>query len=1000
MRFLVKRVETTGVFLFGLLGLITAAELAFGDRSSLDIAIAVAVVAVAICLFASLRSVKESLSASLSAADELRMRLAQQQAVARLGQLALTNISRQELLDEASLTLATELGTDLASIVELLPDGSGFVLRTGFGWPREQLGFQHIPAGLRSHAGYTLVSNGPVIMSDSATETRFEISPHMAAQRVASGVSTTIGSNGGAYGVIAAHTYAQRDFTDSDVTFLESVANVLATALQRQSAEEEAEQTHRVLEAVTEGTTDDVFVKDIDGRFIALNASAAHTVGRPREEVIGRTLHEVLPLEIAETMAATDRLICERGTVETFEEIVNLDGATRVFLTTKGPYRAYDGTLLGTFGVARDITERKTQEQELARSEERFRLAQESAQMGTGDLDVLTGVMTWSDGLRALYGVGPNHPAGFESFVELIHPDDRERVRAAMADSQALGRPDLEIECRIIRPDGDLRWLLVRSASRRADDGTLIRTLGVTVDITERKLADEEQMRGAETLRLALAATGLGAWDWNLDTGEVSMTPETYEIYGVDPATFVPTYPAMSALIHPDDLSVGEAELERVIAAGETHYEYSCRIVQPCGDIRWSTNRGTVVRSADGTPQRLLGVTVDETEHKKAEAERSQLENRLRQAEKLEALGQLAGGVAHDFNNLLVAIRGYGELARDKLHRDETDVAGDVEGVLAAADRAAGLTRQLLAFGRRQVLNPEVLDLNVVARETDAMLQRVIGDDVRLITTLDDEPVVVRADRGQLEQVITNLVVNARDAMPGGGDLTIKVTTAELPGATSRQALLSVTDEGAGIDAQTVLHMFEPFFTTKGEAGTGLGLATVHGIVAQSGGQVALDTALGRGSTFSVYLPLSAEELSSIAAPPAATGDKGTETILLIEDDPTVRSIVSLMLTARGYDILDAADGPAAVVQFEMRDRPIHLVVSDLIMHGLDGRQTVERIRALEPATRVLYMSGYTDDAIIRNGGLTPGTGFIQKPFSGDDLAARVRDLLDGVAAA
>ena len=194
--------------------------------------------------------------------------------------------------------------------------------------------------------------------------------------------------------------------------------------------------------------------------------------------------------------------------------------------------------------------------------------------------------------------------------------------------------------------------------------------------------------------------------------------------------------------------------------------------------------------------------------------------------------------------------------------------------------------------------------------------------------------------------------------------------------------------------------MFEPFFTTKGEYGTGLGLATVHGIVAQSGGQVVLDTVVGRGSTFSVYLPLSAEELSVSPESPTTAGDKGTETILLVEDDPTVRSIVSMMLAARGYEILEASDGETAILRFKTRERPIHLVLSDLIMHGLDGRQTIEGIRKLEPATKVLYMSGYTDDAIIRNGGLTPGTGFIQKPFSGDDLAASVRGILDGVAAA
>jgi two-component system cell cycle sensor histidine kinase/response regulator CckA len=408
-----------------------------------------------------------------------------------------------------------------------------------------------------------------------------------------------------------------------------------------------------------------------------------------------------------------------------------------------------------------------------------------------------------------------------------------------------------------------------------------------------------------------------------------------------------------------------------------------------------------------GAFERRNAETLRETERTRVQqrhvAERSQLETRLRHAEKLEALGQLAGGVAHDFNNLLVAIRGYGELALGRLQRGEEGAAEDVEGVLVAADRAAVLTRQLLAFGRRQVLNPEVLDLNEVVRETNALLEQLIGDNVELLSTVAEQPVVVKADRGQLEQVITNLAVNARDAMPRGGVLTIQVTTADLDptdgGGAPRHALLSVTDEGSGIDPATASRIFEPFFTTKGEGGTGLGLATVYGIVAQSGGQVVLETEAGRGSTFSVYLPLSAEELSPARLPPASRGENGTETILLVEDDAAVRSIVSTMLSARGYVIVDAADGEEAIMRFESRVRPIELVVSDLVMLGLDGREAIARIRQIEPATKVLYMSGYTGDAIIRSGGLTAGTGFIQKPFSGDELAASIRELLDGVAA-
>jgi PAS domain S-box-containing protein len=931
---------------------------------------------------------------ALASRAELRLRLAQQQAVARVGQLALTKVPLQDLLDEVCREVAAELRSDLAAVTEQLPDRSGFFARSGVG-ARGPSRRPLVPGGLHSQSGYTLASKQPVILSDAATEVRFEVSPQMAGQAVTSGLSVSIGS----VAVLSAHTRERRNFSAHDVTFLESVASVLATAYAREAAEEDSDKTSRMLEAVIEGTTDDVFVKDLEGRLITLNAAAAHTLGHPRDELIGRLLHEVIPREIADMMVETDRLILERGKVETFEEVVSVNGQSRVLLTTKGPYRDRDGTLLGTFGIAHDITARKAQEEKLVRSDERFRIAQSGARMGIWDHDIATGVSDWSDGLRTVYGVGPDYPSSSDRFDVLVHPDDRERVLRELDEACSTG-VDFEHEYRIVRPDGVLRWILARSTYVRGDDGSLVRQLGVAVDVTERKHSEDELARRDETLRLAQAAAGLGSWDVNIATLELTCAPGLYEIFGLDPASEDLTYETFANFIHPDDREAVGAEVRRVFRSEESHYECPCRIVQPSGNIRWVMTRGTLVRSADGAPERMLGVTLDETERKGIELDRGQLEIRLRQAEKLESLGQLAGGVAHDFNNLLVAIRGYGELALDQLERGEDGVAAHVEGVLAAADRAAGLTKQLLAFGRRQVLKPEVLDLNDVVATTADLLRHLIGDNVTLVTTFAEHPVVVRADRGQLEQVITNLAVNARDAMSGGGVVTVHVGTADLEGADARRhALLSVHDEGSGIDAATAALIFEPFFTTKGEEGTGLGLATVYGIVAQSGGHLVLDTEPGSGSTFSVYLPLSAENLRAAAPAPAPARAEGTERILLVDDDPAVMTIVSSMLAKRGYEIIGAADGVAAIALFETRNSPIELVISDLTMHGLDGRETTDRIRAIVPATKVLFMSGYTDDATIRSGALTVGTGFIQKPFSSDQLATCVRDLLDHAAA-
>jgi two-component system, cell cycle sensor histidine kinase and response regulator CckA len=989
MRLLAVRPAAVGLSLFAVVALTITIELSRGERAPLDFVGFGALIGAALAALLVLRQVTALLERSVGSGDELARRLAQQRAVARLGQLALTHVELHDLLQEGCAILAAELQADLTGAFELCPEDESFVLRASVGWPSDAIGTGRVPTGPGSQSGYTLLSNEPVIMRDARTEDRFAVAPLMAEHGVISGVSTTIGANGEAFGVLGAHSVRQRDFSTDDIAFVQAVANILGSVLRRDKAEENAFRTDHLLTAVIESTTDAVFVKDLEGRFLTVNDGAASRFDRSSEDVIGRTMHDLVPRREADAMAEADRLILQRGTVETFEQSMPIGGETRVFLITKGPYRAGDGTLLGTFGIARDITSRKEQEQELARSEERFRLAQQGARMGTWDVDLATGVTTWSAGLRLLHGVPPDAPAGLEHFAALLHPADRDWVTHCVAESYSQGR-SFEIEYRLIRPDGEVRWLLSRSTAVHDEQGRPIRMLGVAADITERKLAEEGLARSEETLRLAQSAARLGAWDWNIETGESAATPEAYEIYGLDPATDKLTYSSLFDHVHPEDRESMSDGVRAAFASTESYYESTCRIIRPSGDIRWLIHRGTIIRDDNGKPKRLIGVTLDDTV-------RRQVEARLHQAEKLEAIGRLAGGVAHDFNNLLVAIRGYGEFALRHLDRGEDGAADDINAVLSAADRAAGLTKQLLAFGRRQVLKPAVLDLNEVVSETVDLLRPLIVDHVELVTVLSDRAVVVVADRGQLEQVITNLAVNGRDAMSKGGVLTIAVSSSHDLG--SDIAVLSVSDTGSGIDEVIASQIFEPFFTTKGEAGTGLGLATVHGIVTQSGGQILLESEPGRGSTFTVQLPLSTEDPAANGSAPDQGSTVGDETILIVEDDAQVRSIVSIMLEDLGYAIVKAVDGEEAISQFTTHERPIQLVVSDIIMRGLDGPQTIDRIRELEPATKVLYMSGFTRDAAIRSGELAPGTDFIQKPFTGKELGARVRELLDGVPA-
>jgi len=408
----------------------------------------------------------------------------------------------------------------------------------------------------------------------------------------------------------------------------------------------------------------------------------------------------------------------------------------------------------------------------------------------------------------------------------------------------------------------------------------------------------------------------------------------------------------------------------------------------------------SVLRDASGAAVGTLGLLKDI-------AERRQLEEQLRQSQKMDAIGRLAGGIAHDFNNLLTVIAGRAQMILSRL-RPEEPIYRDATLVRTTADRAAALTQQLLAFSRKQVLQPQVLDLNAVMTAMEPMLSRLIGEDVELAVVPAADLGRVKADPGQIEQVIVNLVVNSRDAMPQGGRLTVETANVELDEAYARRhvsvppgqyVMLAVSDTGAGMDEATRSRVFEPFFTTKEPGkGTGLGLATVYGIVKQSGGDIRLYSEVGAGTTFKIYLPRVAETVSppDPAAAPTATVPRGDETVLLVEDEPEVRDLAREILEGSGYTVLQACDAQDAVFMAERHAGPIHLLLTDVIMPRQSGRALVERLRPLRPEMQVLYMSGYTNEAIVRHGVLDPDTQFIQKPFSPAGLGHKVRAAIDG----
>jgi PAS domain S-box-containing protein len=418
----------------------------------------------------------------------------------------------------------------------------------------------------------------------------------------------------------------------------------------------------------------------------------------------------------------------------------------------------------------------------------------------------------------------------------------------------------------------------------------------------------------------------------------------------------------------------------------------------------------------DGTPTvvRVSGRTVSNGSKERtfelfAEdvTERRALEQQLRQSQKMEAVGRLAGGIAHDFNNLLMVISGYSEFLLDRLG-PEAALRGPAQEIASAAVRATSLTRQLLAFSRKQMLAPKILDLNDVVTENLKLLTRVIGEDIDLVMVPATGLGAIRADAGQIEQVIMNLAVNARDAMPSGGKLTIEASNVSLDEEYSRlhaslnpgnYVMLAISDTGAGMDPETQSHIFEPFFTTKGPKGTGLGLSTVYGIVKQSGGYIWVYSEAGKGTTFKIYFPRVAQPAESpaqvVAPAESAAAEPGTETILLVEDEANLRYLARQFLEKQGYRVIEAADGAVAMQIAVAHEAVIHLLLTDVIMPGMNGRELAQRISEIRPNVKVLYMSGYTENVIGRNGTLDAGVRLLQKPFTLRDLKSKVREVLD-----
>ena len=651
------------------------------------------------------------------------------------------------------------------------------------------------------------------------------------------------------------------------VSFAAAGGRLFVVQHQLVASSDELQKNLSLLQGITEGTTDAVFVKDLEGRYLMINTAGARFLGRKVEEVIGKTDSELFMREVGRAIWERDSKVLEGGETKTYEEFGTAAGVTRLYLATKGPLRDPGGKVVGLLGICRDITERKRVQEEVRQSQDKLRMHIENTPLAVIEWDLQFRVVSWNASAERIFGYTREEAIGQHAYFIIPRP---------------------------VRPLIDKVWqeLLAQKGGRHGLPHDNITKNGHTISC-----------------------------EW-----------------------------------------------------------YNTPLVDGAGRIL-------------GAASFVQDVT-----------ERVTLEERLLQSQKMEAIGALAGGIAHDFNNLLTVILGYTQILSDGLQPGR--LADSTAQIKSAAERAAGITRQLLAFGRKQVLSPRIIDLNDTVLNLDSLLRRLIGEDIEVLTFPASDLGSVKADPGQIEQVIMNLALNARDAMPRGGKLTLETANAELdesyakrhePLAPGRYVMLAVTDTGLGMTPDVQARIFEPFFTTKEVGkGTGLGLSTVYGIIKQSGGHIWVYSEPGRGTTFKIFFPR-VEQPAQIEGSEKRSGavQRGTETILLVEDDGQLRDLIFSVLGQCGYRVLVAGSPEEGLEISKRNHRDIRLLITDVVMPHMNGRQLAEQVVRIAPEARVLYISGYTSNAVVHYGVLDEGLWFLSKPFTLAALVNKVREILD-----
>ena len=775
------------------------------------------------------------------------------------------------------------------------------------------------------------------------------------------------------------------------------ISSGLIFVLLRQHVKNEA-RANALARAMIDGALDAMFVKDREGRYLLCNTAVAELAGKSMDEIIGHDDRAFFDADSAQLLRKRDYDIMHAGIAVTSEEVLSIKGETRTYLASKVPFRDPSGAVVGLIGVSRDITERKLAELQMREERDRFERIVETVPLAiTSFQRRLDGTFCFpysSPNIVDFYGLTPAELAKDASpCFELLSPEDRPQAVAKIEQSAK----DMKIwhdRFRLLSPVLGEIWVEGAAKPTLQADGSII-WHGYIDNVTSRHQAENSLQEIQERLKEAQMTANMGSWTWEPATNQVWWSEAFFKMFGIDPNTTQPSFEAFLSLLDNPGREVAINRVERLLAGGDGFAD-ELQIRRPDGRAIWIYSVGRATRDESGKLLRVNGFDQDISD-------RRRLEDQLRQSQKMEAVGRLAGGVAHDFNNLLTVIQGYCEVLLFNLSDDNKNRL-PVEAIQKAADRATQLTRQLLAFSRKAMIETRTLNLNDVILQLEVMLRRLIATNITIDISLAPEPCFIEADPTQIDQVILNLALNSRDAMPNGGKLSISTKRISLAQPelavgdiipTNHFIELRVSDTGHGMTDEVKSRIFEPFFTTKEKGkGTGLGLAVVHGIVNQSRGQISVESIVDHGTTFRILLnevaPAKAE------ASVKQTGEsRGTDTILLVEDEDSVRQLFTETLESFGYTVLAAASGHEAIELTNKYEHPIDLLITDLMMPEMGGRELSNLLRNKLTNLRVLYISGYFEDAVMQQGIRDGIDAFLHKPFSPVNLARKARSMLD-----